>query len=97
LEVETGSGTYRVFGDRVRWLLRRPGGGILWSSWFELEVKRRGGRVTGVTAEGRGYGHGIGMCQHGALEMARQGYSYEEILRHYYTGVTLESAYGEAP
>jgi stage II sporulation protein D len=97
LEVDTGSGTYRVFGDRVRWLLRRAGGGILWSSWFELEVTRRGGRVTGVAAEGRGYGHGVGLCQHGAMEMARQGYGYEEILKHYYTGVTLERAYGDAP
>jgi stage II sporulation protein D len=94
LEVETGSGTYRVFGDRVRWLLRPVSGGILKSAWFELEVKRRGGRVTGVTAEGRGYGHGVGLCQYGAMEMARQGYSHEEILKHYYTGVTLERAYG---
>jgi len=98
LEVETDGGTYRVFGDRVRWLLRRPESGqILRSSWFELDVKKRGGRVTEVTAEGRGYGHGIGMCQHGAMEMARQSYGYEEILGHYYTGIRLETAYGNSP
>ncbi|MFH1690709.1 MAG: SpoIID/LytB domain-containing protein [Candidatus Eisenbacteria bacterium] len=98
MEIETGTGTYRVFGDRVRWLLRRPGTDrILRSAWFELEVKRRAGRVTGVTAEGRGNGHGIGMCQHGAMEMARQGYRYDEILRHYYAGVRFERAYGEKP
>ncbi len=96
LEIETDAGTYRVFGDRVRWLLRRPGTSrILRSAWFELEVKRRGGRVTGVTAKGRGNGHGIGMCQHGALGMARQGYRYDEILKHYYAGIRLETAYGE--
>jgi len=97
LEVETEGATYRVFGDRVRWLLRRPGTDqILWSSWFELDVTTlRGGRVVRVDAEGRGYGHGIGLCQHGAMEMARQGYRYDEILKHYYAGVSLESAYGE--
>lgn len=97
-EVETSTGTYRVFGDRVRWLLRRPGtSGILRSSWFELEVGKRGGRVTSVTVNGRGNGHGIGMCQHGAMEMARQGYRFDEILEHYYAGIRLERAYGETP
>lgn len=37
-----------------------------------------------------GYGHGIGMSQYGADYMARQGSSWEEILTHYYTGVTIE-------
>lgn len=36
-----------------------------------------------------GYGHGVGMSQYGADYLARQGYSYEEILRHYYTGTTV--------
>lgn len=39
---------------------------------------------------GRGYGHGVGMSQYGALEMAKQGYSYEEILKHYYVGVDIK-------
>ena len=37
----------------------------------------------------RGYGHGVGMSQYGALGMAKEGYSYEDILFHYYTGVEL--------
>jgi stage II sporulation protein D len=90
LEVETDAGTYRVFGDRVRWLLRRPGSGrILRSAWFDLEVRHGGGRITELTAKGRGYGHGVGMCQHGAMEMAREGYNYTQILDHYYPGTTL--------
>jgi stage II sporulation protein D len=98
LEVETTSGTYRVFGDSVRWLLRRPGSGrILRSAWFELDVQSRGGRVTRVTAEGRGYGHGVGMCQHGAMEMARRGHTYRSILSHYYRGASLTRAYGAGP
>lgn len=40
--------------------------------------------------EGSGNGHGVGLSQNGAQDMAQQGYSYEEIIKHYYTGVTIE-------
>lgn len=39
----------------------------------------------------KGYGHGIGMSQYGADFMARQGSTYDEILKHYYKGITIES------
>lgn len=39
--------------------------------------------------QGRGWGHGIGMSQYGAKQMAQEGYTYDEILEHYYTGVTI--------
>ncbi len=42
-----------------------------------------------VTFSVTGYGHGVGMSQYGANELARQGRTYEEILRHYYTDITL--------
>lgn len=38
-----------------------------------------------------GYGHGVGLSQYGADYMARQGSSWEEIIKHYYTGVDIES------
>lgn len=38
----------------------------------------------------KGYGHGVGMSQYGANEMAKLGYNYEEILKHYYTGVEIK-------
>ena len=41
-----------------------------------------------------GYGHGVGMSQYGADYLARQGYSYEEILGYYYTGTKVEAAPG---
>ncbi len=95
LRVETDVGDYRVHGDRVRWLLRRPGSDkILWSSWFDFDVSLRGGRVARAQAEGRGYGHGVGMCQHGALGMARRGFSYEQILKHYYPGTRIATPSG---
>ena len=91
LAVTTTAGTYRVRGDRVRWVLARPGpgGGILRSAMFDLELERDGHGITSVTARGRGYGHGIGMCQAGALVMARRGYDFAAILSHYYPGSRL--------
>jgi stage II sporulation protein D len=38
---------------------------------------------------GRGYGHGVGLCQQGGIEMANQGYSYVDILKHYYQGILI--------
>lgn len=39
--------------------------------------------------EGKGYGHGVGMSQYGAIEMANSGYNYETIIKHYYSGVEI--------
>ena len=44
----------------------------------------------GVVITTRGYGHGVGMSQYGANGMAKAGYSYRDILLHYYPGVSLE-------
>ncbi len=43
--------------------------------------------------QGRGSGHGVGMCQWGAKGMAEQGYSFEEILRFYYPETSIENRY----
>lgn len=39
---------------------------------------------------GKGWGHGVGMSQEGAKGFARNGYTYDQILKHYYTGITIE-------
>ena len=54
------------------------------SSDFEIELVG-----SNVVIQTKGYGHGVGMSQYGALGMAKKGYSYQEILMHYYTGTTL--------
>ncbi len=51
------------------------------------------GSIETLTFHGRGWGHGIGLCQVGAYGMARAGRSYEEILKTYYHGVELRRAY----
>ena len=58
------------------------------SNWFEVED--RGDAVRFIV---RGYGHGIGMSQYGADAMARTGFGFDQILRHYYTGVEIVSWY----
>lgn len=42
-----------------------------------------------VLLQGRGFGHGVGLCQEGSMRMAREGHSYLDILHHYYTDVHL--------
>ena len=54
------------------------------SSNFEIEFKDNAFTFTAY-----GYGHGVGMSQNGANEMAKQGSTYEEILKHYYTGCEI--------
>ncbi|MDR1689531.1 MAG: SpoIID/LytB domain-containing protein [Clostridiales bacterium] len=58
----------------------------------QLTTPRSGGSSGGsdtVIFTGRGNGHGVGMSQHGANAMAAAGYTYKEILAHYYTGVEV--------
>ena len=45
--------------------------------------------ATGVKFNGSGWGHGVGMSQWGARQMAQEGYKYDEILKYYYTGVSI--------
>jgi len=51
------------------------------------------GRALEVLASGAGAGHGVGLCQTGALGMAQRGATYREILRHYYPRAALHSFY----
>ncbi|WP_299413291.1 SpoIID/LytB domain-containing protein [Acaryochloris sp. IP29b_bin.148] len=48
------------------------------------------GKPTGFTIQGRGHGHGLGMSQWGALALAQQGKTYQQILQHYYQNTTLQ-------
>lgn len=90
LAVEFQQRTVAVDGPAVRRVLLRPDGGILRSSAFTLDVRREGGRVTRVVAEGAGAGHGVGMCQWGTIGRARAGLGHSQILASYFPGTTLE-------
>ncbi|HET9251887.1 MAG TPA: SpoIID/LytB domain-containing protein [Candidatus Eisenbacteria bacterium] len=91
LAVVTTRGEWTVRGDRTRWAIRRPGkDAILRSAFLKIGVLRdRKGRATQVIATGAGNGHGIGLCQWGAMGMAKAGKSYRQILGHYYRRAKL--------
>ena len=55
------------------------------SSAFEVEYDGED-----IVLHGRGWGHGVGLCQIGAAVMASRGYDYKQILAHYYPGSRLE-------
>ena len=54
------------------------------STYFSVTTKG-----DAVELKGRGFGHGVGLCQEGSMNMARSGRTYTEILHYYYTGVHL--------
>jgi len=97
MRIDTDAGSFTVGKDRVRWILPpiRNGSptGILNSSKFDVALTRSGGRVTEIVATGGGWGHGIGMCQVGAMGRARAGQDYRTILRTYYPGTEIRRAY----
>ncbi len=89
LEVRTDRGRFRVCGDRIRWVLRQPNGRPLRSTLIGKLQKRGDGVGAELVLEGAGYGHGAGMCQYGARELARRGAAPAQILRHYYRDIGL--------
>lgn len=90
LEINSNHGTTTLRSGQIRSALRRPvrGQPMLRSTKFDLKF-----RQNSIVAEGGGWGHGIGMCQMGAIGMAGQGYKYDQILKHYYRGIDLERMY----
>lgn len=95
LDITTSrAGVLTVGRDRIRWILLTPSGAPLNSSKFDVSLQRdSGGRVTQVTARGGGWGHGIGMCQVGAMGRARTGQDYRTILQAYYAPARITLLY----
>ena len=89
LRIETDGGSYLLKGNDIRFVLRSPDGAILNSTYFTAEATITSGEVSGLTLRGGGYGHGIGMCQWGAIGRARAGQDYQTILSTYYPGTTI--------
>lgn len=95
IESHTSSGRVRNFlfvnGSRsttvVAKTLRQSLGWDKLPSTFITSIMRDNGLFI---IEGRGYGHGVGMCQWSALQMAREGKTYKDILAYFYQGTTLQ-------
>lgn len=54
-----------------------------------FDIEKDNGEITKIIAHGGGFGHGVGMSQYGAGEMAKQGYSYDEIIQHYFKNIAI--------
>ncbi|HEX6559350.1 MAG TPA: SpoIID/LytB domain-containing protein [Longimicrobiales bacterium] len=85
---------YRVRADSIRWLLRPTANVILNSSLIlDLNASKSAGAVTALEVQGGGWGHGIGMCQVGAIGRAGAGQNYRQILSAYYTDTEVQRLY----
>lgn len=84
LRVETSEGTLDI--GKELWIRRLLSPSHLYSSSFNIED-----RGDTLVLNGKGWGHGVGLCQIGAANMALHGYNYKEILTFYYPGTTLTS------
>ncbi len=89
LVITTDNGSYTLRGNDTRFVLRNPQGSILNSTYFRHTTTSDGGEVSSLTVTGRGYGHGIGMCQWGAIGRARAGQDFRTILETYYQGAKV--------
>jgi len=87
-EIVGSNGRRTVRALRLRTLL-----GVR-DSLFSFDIERNArGAILGVTLYGRGWGHGVGMCQVGAYGMAMEGATFDEILKKYYNGIELKKLY----
>jgi stage II sporulation protein D len=86
-------GEIPVYGPDLRAVLETPDGRVLGSTAVRLEVTVGGGRLERLRADGKGWGHGVGMCQWGAVGRARVGQDARTILMTYFPGVRVERWY----
>src|SRR5687767_1104238 len=87
LEIVGSNGVKTLKGGKIRSALR------LNEQLFVINKRYAGNAVAGYTFTGRGWGHGVGMCQYGAYGLAKMGVKYDQIIKHYYSGVDLTQAY----
>lgn len=88
LEVIGTQGVGHIRGGRIRSAL-----GLKEQLFVIDRVYNENDRVAGFIFTGRGWGHGVGMCQFGAYGLAKQGLTVDQILKTYYTGIELTKMY----
>jgi stage II sporulation protein D len=88
LEVVGTQGIAHIRGGRIRSAL-----GLKEQLFVIDRTYDENNRVASFTFTGRGWGHGVGMCQFGAYGLAKQGLNVEQILKTYYTGIELTKMY----
>lgn len=89
LTVDTDRGSLVLRGNDMRSALRLPSGEILYSTYFSVDAVTGRDGVETLTLSGGGNGHGVGMCQAGAIGRARGGQDFRTILQTYYPGTSV--------
>jgi stage II sporulation protein D len=89
LSVDTDRGRWSLRGTEIRSALRSSAGELLYSTYFSVDVVPGRAGVERLILKGGGNGHGVGMCQSGAIGRARAGQDFRTILRTYYPGTTV--------
>ena len=93
LRIRVARGDIPVYGPDVRQVLATPQGAPLGSNAIQLSSETGGDGLVHLAAAGAGWGHGVGMCQWGAIGRARAGQNERTILATYFPGARLERWY----
>jgi len=73
-------------GNSIRNIIKNSSGkSMLKSTMFDIKINKD----NSITIEGKGYGHGVGLCQWGAIGLALDGKNYLEIIEHYFSGTKV--------
>lgn len=95
--VKAADGSLKTLALDGRSVVSAGGAGVLSAKNVTLAAVGSGNYISKINVSsntyvlnGRGWGHGVGMSQEGAKGFARQGYTYDQILKHYFTGITVE-------
>jgi stage II sporulation protein D (peptidoglycan lytic transglycosylase) len=93
IRVRVGGGEIPVFGPDIRSVFQTPEGRPLGSTAIQLHPEYQADTLARLVAAGAGWGHGVGLCQWGAVGRARAGQSYDQILSAYFPGTKIERWY----
>jgi len=89
LKITTADTSLILNSFQIRRLLGEPAGRALYSTLFYLSQEND----STITIHGGGFGHGVGMCQWGAMNMSKRGFKYYHILNKYFPGTLLTKGY----
>ena len=82
--------TIFLVGNQIRSIIRSGDGkSILKSTLFNINIDKN----KNIVITGKGNGHGVGLCQWGAIGQSKKGIDYEAILNHYFPGTTIKNLY----
>lgn len=78
-----------LFSNNIRFVLKNSKGSILRSTNFNIKISKNNDFIF----YGKGYGHGVGLCQWGSISLSRKGLSFQKIINHYFPGTEIKKVY----